>query len=69
MPDPELEQIYLDAHFMIDACAESRRECVRQRELMSAQRERMTESRERQAEWEAKWAGEDQRLYDSLENG
>jgi hypothetical protein len=69
MPDPELEQIYRDAGFMIDACAESRRECVRQRELLSAQRERLTESRERRVEWEDKRARADEQLYDSLKNG
>ncbi|HJU55581.1 MAG TPA: hypothetical protein VJ715_13450 [Pyrinomonadaceae bacterium] len=60
MLDLALEQIYRDAEFMIDACAELRRECRRQQRLMSAQRERMTDWRERLDEWKEMQAREDE---------
>lgn len=69
MPDLEIEQIYRDAEFMMDACAESRRACQRQREALAAQREKVAWSRARQTEWQEKQAREDERLYESLTEG
>ena len=65
MHDPELEQIYRDARFMMNACAQVRRDCERQRGLLTGQRERAAQSRERQTEWLEKRAREDEQLYES----
>ena len=66
MHDAELEQIYRDARFMMNACAQVRRECERQRGILTGQRERAAQSRERQVEWQEKQAREDAWLYESL---
>ncbi|HYG82633.1 MAG TPA: hypothetical protein VD861_19720 [Pyrinomonadaceae bacterium] len=69
MPDSELEQIYQDAEFMMDACGESRRTCRRQQGMLAAQRERAAHSCERQTGWTEKQAREDELLYEALTEG